>query len=257
MLKIGMTFRRAQFISISGIVEVHTSTGFVIPAKFNDTSRCPDELVRRIRVTASYEDRRWDGKLLETYDTQTDTFNIAPCRWTEQQVRIARYLKDASDSYILHNCSTSPLAEGPEKWQYLIANPNWKETFPMEKPRVWERTEDGCWSSASSQNRTVEVGKEELDPRTSLLSKSTSVRTSEMLMLMSRSNQPQRASDNRHGMRTGQKSFIERITSGHKFCKTASFMEKLDHQPGVNNGRAGRSRSTGVERGRLGVGGSH
>ncbi|XP_062077499.1 protein N-terminal asparagine amidohydrolase isoform X1 [Humulus lupulus] len=131
---------------------VEMSTGSVIPASFDTTSRCPDEIVRRIRVTASYEDHQWDGKLLETYNTRTDRFEIAPCRWTWRQERIARRLRDLSDSEVLHICSTSPSAEAPDfvtnerrKWEYLIQHPDWKETFPMEQPRVFERTADGDW----------------------------------------------------------------------------------------------------------------
>ncbi|KAL6129861.1 hypothetical protein ACLB2K_068243 [Fragaria x ananassa] len=60
---------------------ISTSTGSIIPASFDETSRCPDEIVRRIRVSASYEDSRWKGRLLETYETQTDLFKIAPCCW--------------------------------------------------------------------------------------------------------------------------------------------------------------------------------
>ncbi|XP_050284316.1 protein N-terminal asparagine amidohydrolase isoform X10 [Quercus robur] len=60
---------------------VETSTGLVTPACFDRTSRCPDEIVRKIRVTSAYEDPSWSGKLLETYDTQTDQFRIASCCW--------------------------------------------------------------------------------------------------------------------------------------------------------------------------------
>ncbi|XP_024021041.1 protein N-terminal asparagine amidohydrolase isoform X2 [Morus notabilis] len=140
----------------SGFV-VETSTGSVIPARFDNTSRCPDEMIRRIRASAAYEDRKWDGKLLETYDTQTDTFKIAPCRWsTENQERIARFLRAQSDSYILLNCSTSPFAEAPDfvqnerkKWDYLIENPDWRKAFPMEQPHVFERTGDGGWTRST------------------------------------------------------------------------------------------------------------
>jgi protein N-terminal asparagine amidohydrolase len=61
--------------------QVETATGTVIPACFDRSSRCPDEIVRRIRVSASYEDTSWNGKLLATYDTATDCFKIAPCSW--------------------------------------------------------------------------------------------------------------------------------------------------------------------------------
>ncbi|KAL5549694.1 hypothetical protein UlMin_004925 [Ulmus minor] len=131
---------------------VETSTGSVIPASFDQSSRCPDDLVRRIRITSSYEDHNWDGKLLETYDRDTDTFKIAPCRWTERQERIAKVLRTKSDSEILHLCSTSPSAEGPDfvenerrKWEYLIDHPDWRKTFPRGQPRVFERTAEGDW----------------------------------------------------------------------------------------------------------------
>lgn len=61
--------------------QVETASGIVIPAIFDRTSRCPDELVRRIRVSVSYEDANWKEKLLETYDCGSDCFKIAPCRW--------------------------------------------------------------------------------------------------------------------------------------------------------------------------------
>nr|XP_023888374.1 uncharacterized protein LOC112000469 isoform X1 [Quercus suber] len=60
---------------------VETSTGLVTPTCFDRTSRCLDEIVRRIRVTSAYEDPSWSGKLLETYDTQTGQFRIASCCW--------------------------------------------------------------------------------------------------------------------------------------------------------------------------------
>ncbi|KAG2671507.1 hypothetical protein I3843_13G000900 [Carya illinoinensis] len=130
---------------------VETSTGSVIPACF-DGARCPDEIVRRIRVTASYEDSSWNGKLMDTYDTRTDQFRIASCCWTSQQRRFALTLRHLTDSEILLTCSTSPSAEGPDfvdnlrrQWEYLIKYPDWIETFPLKQPRVFERTSDGEW----------------------------------------------------------------------------------------------------------------
>ncbi|KAH7544813.1 hypothetical protein FEM48_Zijuj01G0026100 [Ziziphus jujuba var. spinosa] len=135
----------------NGLV-VETSSGSVLPASFDRTSRCPDEVVRRIRVTAAYEDSTWNGKLLETYDTQTDRFIIAPCCWTRRQVQIANSLKYLSDTEILHVCSTSPSAEGPDFvenerriWDYLIKQPDWRKTFPGKRPRIFERTDTGGW----------------------------------------------------------------------------------------------------------------
>ncbi|KAK6162878.1 hypothetical protein DH2020_002719 [Rehmannia glutinosa] len=132
---------------------METSTGSVIPASFDGTSRCPDEIVRRIRVTASFEDPNWDGRLLDTYDTKTDHFVIAPCAWTIQQKQIALTLQNLSDTEILLTCSSSPSAEGPDfvdnerrKWDYLIKHPDWRETFPSKQPRVFKRTADGNWT---------------------------------------------------------------------------------------------------------------
>ncbi|TYG56095.1 hypothetical protein ES288_D08G036200v1 [Gossypium darwinii] len=141
---------------------VETSSGTLIPASFDKTSRCPDEIVRRLRVSSSHEDPSWQGKLLDTYDTKTDRFIIAPCSWTKHLVQIVLSLQSISDSEILASCSTSPLAEGPEfvdnerrLWNYLIKNPDWITTFPMRQPRVFERTGDGCWKRAgfSSQGQ--------------------------------------------------------------------------------------------------------
>ncbi|CAK7331775.1 unnamed protein product [Dovyalis caffra] len=131
---------------------VKTSSGSIIPASFDRTMRCPDEIVRRIRVTASYEDPYWNGKLLETYDTQTDRFVIAPCSWTLWQVHAALTLENFSDEEILLHCSTSPSAEGLDfvdnlrrQWDYLIKKPDWNLTFPLRRPRVFEWTTDGSW----------------------------------------------------------------------------------------------------------------
>lgn len=132
---------------------VETSSGSISPASFDRTSRCPDEIVRRIRVTAAFEDPNWNGKLLDTYDTSTDQFVIAPCAWTIRQQRMALALQNLSDEEILLSCSTSPSAEGPDfvdnerrMWDYLIRHPSWRETFPSKEPRVFQRTADGTWS---------------------------------------------------------------------------------------------------------------
>ncbi|KAL0425559.1 UNVERIFIED_CONTAM: protein N-terminal asparagine amidohydrolase [Sesamum radiatum] len=131
---------------------METSTGSITPASFDGTSRCPDEIVRRIRVTAAFEDPSWTGKLLDTYDTRTDHFVIAPCVWTIRQKHIALTLQNLSDTEILLACSSSPYAEVPDfvdnekrKWDYLIRHPNWRETFPSKQPRVFLRTADGTW----------------------------------------------------------------------------------------------------------------
>ncbi|KAK2988444.1 hypothetical protein RJ640_022281 [Escallonia rubra] len=132
---------------------VETSTGSVNPARFDSTSRIPDEIVRRIRVCSSHEDPSWTGRLLETYDTQSDRFVIAPCCWTMRQFRIASTRRELSDPEILLSCSTSPSAEGPNfvdsirrKCEYLIQHPVWTVTFPSKQPRVFERTSGGGWT---------------------------------------------------------------------------------------------------------------
>ncbi|XP_057523089.1 protein N-terminal asparagine amidohydrolase isoform X1 [Amaranthus tricolor] len=131
---------------------VQTRTGSIVSATFDQTTRCPDELVRRIRVSASFSDSQWRNKLLETYDTQTDQFIIAPCYWSIRLVHMASYLQQLPDEEILHTCSTSPYAEAPDfidnqkrMWNYLIQYPNWKESFKLGKPRIFARTVSGGW----------------------------------------------------------------------------------------------------------------
>lgn len=131
---------------------VETNSGSIVPASFDRTSRLPDEIVRRIRVTACFEDPTWTGRLLETYDTETDCLVIAPCAWTIWQARVALTRQYLSDTEILLTCSSSPLAEGPDfvddikrKWDYLIRHPDWGETFPSKQARVFQRNADGSW----------------------------------------------------------------------------------------------------------------
>eukprot|EP00262_Sarcandra_glabra_P021345 TRINITY_DN8978_c0_g1_i2.p1 TRINITY_DN8978_c0_g1~~TRINITY_DN8978_c0_g1_i2.p1 ORF type:complete len:120 (-),score=9.27 TRINITY_DN8978_c0_g1_i2:65-424(-) len=97
-------------------------------------------------------DSSWTGKLLETYDTHHDRFQIFPCFWTSGWKDYAFSLQQFSDSEILLQCSSSPFAESPDfvenerrVFDYLINNPDWAKTFPMRKPRVFERTPSGTW----------------------------------------------------------------------------------------------------------------
>ncbi|WVZ79384.1 hypothetical protein U9M48_026965 [Paspalum notatum var. saurae] len=140
---------------IGGFV-VETSSGIVTPASFDMNSRCPDEVVRRIRVSVCSYDPTWQGRLLETYDTQRDVFRIAPACWMPDWADIACSLNQLSDSEVLLQCSTSPAAEPPHFvenerriWKYLIDNPDWEETFPKHKARVFHRTSGGSWSRYS------------------------------------------------------------------------------------------------------------
>ncbi|XP_015584632.1 protein N-terminal asparagine amidohydrolase isoform X2 [Ricinus communis] len=144
---------------------VEMSTGSINPARFDRTTRCPDEIVRRIRVGASYQDPTWDGKLLETYDTLADRFVIAACSWNLYQLHVALTLQHLSDVEILLSCSTSPSAEGPDfvdnmrrQWDYLIEHPDWQYTFPNRQPHIFERTADGGWRRwlQSSQDTSQE-----------------------------------------------------------------------------------------------------
>ncbi|XP_024313122.1 protein N-terminal asparagine amidohydrolase isoform X1 [Brachypodium distachyon] len=171
---------------IGGFV-MQTSSGVVIPASFDMASRCPDEIVRRIRVSVSSYDPSWKGRLLETYDTHSDIFKIAPACWMPNWAEIASSLNQLSDSEVLLQCSTSPAAEPPHFveterrmtkgsspttgqwdnrltigaccptvgqwdnriWKYLIENPDWEDTFPNYKPRIFHSTVDGRWSRHS------------------------------------------------------------------------------------------------------------
>ncbi|KAG6533620.1 hypothetical protein ZIOFF_007495 [Zingiber officinale] len=136
---------------ISGIL-VDTSSGSVMPASFDRSSRGPDEIVRRIRLTVCSKDPKWKGKLLETYDTSRDRFELVPFTWVPDWRLYALSLQELSDSEYLLGCSTSPFAEGPDfvenerrKWDYLIKNPDWRYTFVNKQPRIFQRTEDGGW----------------------------------------------------------------------------------------------------------------
>lgn len=142
---------------------VETKTGVVIPATFDQTTRSPDEIVRRIRLSASFSNPHWRNKLLETYDTDTDLFIIVPCPWNMGRVHMASYLQQLPDDEILQTCSTSPFAEAPDfidnqrrQWDYLIRHPNWKETFRMGAPRVFTRNSNGGWTMVE---QVQEVGR--------------------------------------------------------------------------------------------------
>ncbi|KAK1282580.1 hypothetical protein QJS10_CPB22g01485 [Acorus calamus] len=131
---------------------VETLTGSIQPASFDRSSRCPDEIVRRLRVTVSSGDYRWHGKLLETYDTWNFRFQIAACSWHADWKHHAYSLLQLSDLDILSRCSTSPSAESPDfvenerrVFQYLIDHPDWTEIFPERKPREFMMTDDGEW----------------------------------------------------------------------------------------------------------------
>ncbi|KAK4591709.1 hypothetical protein RGQ29_016231 [Quercus rubra] len=125
----------------------NASSGLVTLACFDRTSRCPDEIVRRIQVTASYEDPSWSGRLLETYDTQTDQFRIASCCWSFCQQYISWTLQSLSNFEILLRCSTSPSAEAPDFvynlrryiFVFIVHFLIWRETFPRKQPRVFKR----------------------------------------------------------------------------------------------------------------------
>ncbi|XP_023529133.1 protein N-terminal asparagine amidohydrolase isoform X1 [Cucurbita pepo subsp. pepo] len=131
---------------------VKTSDGSVFPASFDSTSRCPDEVIRRIRLSSSYEDPSLKGRLLETYETHTDQFKIEPCCWSPWKRYMALSLQQLSDAEILQSCSTSPSAEAPDfvensrrQWAYLVEHSDWRESFPKKKPRIFRRAADGKW----------------------------------------------------------------------------------------------------------------
>ncbi|GJU36975.1 protein N-terminal asparagine amidohydrolase [Tanacetum coccineum] len=135
---------------------VETSSGSVVPASFDRSTRCPDEIIRRIRLGASFEDPKLAGRLLDTYETQADSFVITPFSWSMGQVHIASVMRHRSDLEILLTTSTSPTAEGPDFvdnqkriWEYLIQHPDWKEAFPSKVPRVFKRTGGTNWEMSS------------------------------------------------------------------------------------------------------------
>lgn len=134
---------------------METSSGSVVPASFDESTRRPDEIIRRIRLGASFEFED-PGRLLDTYQTQTDRFVIAPFSWSMRKVRIAMMMRHRSDLEIFLTTSTSPSAEGPDfvhnqkrVWDYLIQHPDWRETFPSKLPRVFQRTANMNWAMSS------------------------------------------------------------------------------------------------------------
>jgi len=135
---------------IRGFV-MNTVSGDIIPAIFDRSARCPDEVVRIVRGSLSYGDPTWEGRLLETYDTHTDEFVIAPCKWMPAQSHYAAKLQ-LPDSEFLLQCSTSPYAESSDfvdtykrGYAYLLENPNWRSIFPNGQPRIFKRTSNGGW----------------------------------------------------------------------------------------------------------------
>ncbi|XP_071720310.1 protein N-terminal asparagine amidohydrolase-like [Rutidosis leptorrhynchoides] len=137
---------------------METSSGSVVPSSFDTSTRCPDEIIRRIRLGASYEDPTLTGRLLDTYETDNDRIVIAPFSWSMREVEIALMMRHRSDIEILVTTSTSPSAEGPDfvvnqkrVWEYLIQHPDWKEAFPSNVPRVFERTTTENWMITSQK----------------------------------------------------------------------------------------------------------
>ncbi|XP_076893124.1 protein N-terminal asparagine amidohydrolase-like [Bidens hawaiensis] len=131
---------------------VETSSGSVFPASFDASTRCPDDIIRKIRLHASFEDPSRSGRLIDTYETQTDRFVITPFPWSKWPVRNASLMRRRSDLEILFATSTSPLAKGPDYvkdqkrvWEYLIQNPNWKQVFPSKLARVFQRVGNTSW----------------------------------------------------------------------------------------------------------------
>ncbi|KAL4198129.1 hypothetical protein AMTRI_Chr03g44350 [Amborella trichopoda] len=136
---------------IRGFV-VEPATGTMAPAIFDSSSRCPDEVLRRVRITVSSEDVNWTGKLLETYDTDHDRFQIAPVSWHQEWKFTASLLLQHSDSQMLIRWSTSPYAEAPDfvksmrmTFSYLVRYPDWQTSFPKRQPRVFKRIDNGGW----------------------------------------------------------------------------------------------------------------
>ncbi|KVI00653.1 Protein N-terminal asparagine amidohydrolase [Cynara cardunculus var. scolymus] len=118
---------------------VETSCGSVVPASFDRSTRCPDEIIRRIRLGASFKDPGCTGRSMDV-------------------VHIAMMMRHYSDTEILVVASTSPSAEGPDFvhnhkriWQYLIQHPDWRETFRSKLPRVFERIASGNWVMTSDR----------------------------------------------------------------------------------------------------------
>ncbi|RRT39838.1 hypothetical protein B296_00033845 [Ensete ventricosum] len=88
-------FQREYATVDPALVQVDTSSNSIMPASFDRSSRGPDEIVRRIRVSLSSDDSNWKGRMSD---------------WKYY----ASSLQQLSDSEFLLRCSTSPYAEAPD-----------------------------------------------------------------------------------------------------------------------------------------------
>lgn len=143
---------------IRGFV-MNTISGAITPTLFDRSARGPDEVIRIVRGSVSYGDTTWEGRLLETYDTRTDEFVIAPCKWMPAQSHYAAELLPLPDSQFLLRCSTSPYAESPDfidtvrrGYAYLLEHPNWRSTFPNGQPRIFKRASNGGWVACNGKH---------------------------------------------------------------------------------------------------------
>ncbi|CAH9075432.1 unnamed protein product, partial [Cuscuta epithymum] len=94
---------------------VETATGSIFPATF-DITTYPDATVRKARLNAPYGK---DMRLLETYETISDKFVIAPCHWDMAFVKDREALYKLPDKEITKGYFTTPIND--EKLNSILA----------------------------------------------------------------------------------------------------------------------------------------
>ncbi|KAG6552649.1 hypothetical protein Mapa_005596 [Marchantia paleacea] len=142
--------------AVRGLV-VETKTGVVRPASFQGGARGPDATVRLVCTTTVTSDPSWDTSLLSPYQTLSDSYIIKPSKWSRVYETYAPYMLSLNDEEFLQTFSTSPYAEGPDflgncrrVFNYMLKSPDWRQTFPNGKPRVFTRAEEGGWVQLTS-----------------------------------------------------------------------------------------------------------
>ncbi|CAH9135425.1 unnamed protein product [Cuscuta epithymum] len=136
---------------------VATDSGSILPAHFHETTRGPDVMVREVRRNLCAGDSTWKHRLLDTYDTESDRYSIAPCYWDESVLGRVKHLLELSDEEFAKVYYYAPPVQIDHNYirylksivGYIVEHPNWKNVFPNGKPREFKRIPNGDWMAIS------------------------------------------------------------------------------------------------------------
>ncbi|CAH9102361.1 unnamed protein product [Cuscuta epithymum] len=141
---------------------VETGNGSIFPATFHETTKGPDEYIRRIRERACLRDPNWDNRLLETYDIESDQFTIAYVSRGKRYLKYIESLRNQSDEELCNTYLTVPIPMTPHNifvirrdLEKLFQVPNWEEVFPFRRPRTFFRSIDGGWAMRTSEHNQI------------------------------------------------------------------------------------------------------